>query len=137
MVSSEWYPGSTRKRKQYSEPEPVKPPIGDLPELGKPHYYLVNNVPTALYKIGSVARALNRASVTIRKWEQEGVIPVSPYKMPSRDERGHRRLYSREQIESLRQIAYDEGVLHPSEGGKWKHIANTNFKERAAKAFSM
>jgi hypothetical protein len=132
----QYYPGSNRKKRQYEEPEPEKPELDDLPDLGKSHYYLVNNQPLALYRIGSIARALNRKSVTIRKWEQEGVIPVSPYKMPGVDPRGQRRLYTKEQIESLRQIAYEEGVLYPNEQGRWKHIETTNFKAKAAKAFN-
>ena len=134
---TEFYPGSSRKKRQYTEPEPEKPELDELPDLGKPSYYLVNNQPMALYRIGSLARALNRRSVTVRKWEQEGIIPVSAYKMPGRDSRGQRRLYSKEQIETLRRIAYEEGVLLPNEGGQWKHIEKTNFKERAAKAFSI
>jgi hypothetical protein len=133
----EFYPGSSRKKKTYEEPEPEKQELDELPELGTPTYYLVNNQPLALYRIGSVARALNRQSVTIRKWEREGIIPVSPYKMPSHDSRGQRRLYSREQIEALRQIAYEEDVLYPGTGGKWKHIEKTQFKEKAAKAFNL
>lgn len=97
---------------------------------------MVNNQPLALYRIGSVAIALNRKSVTIRKWETEGIIPVSPYKMPSHDSRGQRRLYSKAQIEALRQLAYEEGILYPNEGGKWRHIETTQFKARAAKIFN-
>jgi hypothetical protein len=132
----EYYPGSSRKQKQYEEPEPEKPELDALPSLGPPHYYLVNNQPVALYKIGSLAKALNRKSVTVRKWEQEGIIPLSPYKMPSHDSRGQRRLYSLNQIESLRRVAYEEDVLYPNAAGQWKHIEKTNFKSRAAKAFS-
>ena len=139
MTSSEsWYPGSNRKKKDYTEhvTEPVKAPLEELSELGKPHYYLVDNTPTALYKIGDVARALNRSPVTIRKWESEGTIPVSPYKMPSHDERGQRRLYTKDQILALRRVAYEEGVLHPGPGGKWKSIESTAFKIKAKKAFN-
>jgi MerR HTH family regulatory protein len=134
---TEFYPGSSRKKRQYEEPEPEKPELDELPELGKPQYYLVNNQPLALYKIGAVARALNRKSVTIRKWETEGFIPVSSYKMPGRDNRGQRRLYSKEQIEQLRKIAYEEDILYPGPGGKWRHIEKTNFKYKAAKAFNI
>lgn len=133
----EFYPGSSRKKKGYEESEEPVIELDELPELGKPHYYMVNNQPVALYNIGSLARALNRKPVTIRKWESEGYIPVSPYKMPARDSRGQRRLYSREQIESLRQIAYDEGILYPGGGGQWRHIEKTQFKLKASKAFQI
>lgn len=135
MEFQEFYPGSSRKKREYEELEPEKPELDELPELGSPSYYLVNNQPLALYRIGAVARALNRKSVTIRKWESEGYIPVSPYKLPGRDNRGQRRLYSRQQIETLRQLAYDEGILYPSASGKWKHLEKTQFKEKAAKVF--
>jgi hypothetical protein len=134
---TEYYPGSSRKKRQYEESEPEKPELDELPELGKPTFYLVNNQPLALYRIGAVARALNRKPVTIRKWESEGYIPVSPYKLPGRDSRGQRRLYSKEQIESLRQIAHEEGILYTSAGGQWKHIEKTQFKDKAAKAFNI
>ena len=136
MSMTELYPGSSRKRKVYAEEEPVKPKLEDLLELGKPKYYLLNNKPTPLYRIGALARALNRKTVTIRKWEQEGVIPMSPMMSSSFDQRGKRRLYTKEQIESLRNIAYEENILHPSANGKWRSITDTQFKQKAAKAFS-
>lgn len=132
----EYYPGSSRKKREYVELEPEKPELDELPNLGKPRYYMVNNQPVELYNIGGLSRALNRKSVTIRKWEAEGTIPVSPYKMPSSDSRGQRRLYSLTHIKALRQLAYEEGILYPQEGGKWKHIETTNFKERASKIFA-
>jgi hypothetical protein len=131
----DFYPGSKRTRKQYSD-EPL-PPISDEEklDLGRSKKYLVGNEIVELYPIGAIAAALNRKPVTVRKWETEGVIPVSPFMMKSHDARGQRRLYSREQIEALRKVAAEEGVLEPSAGGKWKPIEQTNFREKALKAF--
>jgi hypothetical protein len=96
---------------------------------------LVNGQPQELYPLGAVARALNRQPVTVRKWESEGVIPRSPFILPSRDPRGQRRLYSKEHIMALRRAADEEGLLTPSANGKWKSIEETNFRERALKVF--
>lgn len=46
-----------------------------------------------LYYVGSLASALGRTSLTIRKWEISGVIPTTCFK----DSLG-RRLYSQEMI---------------------------------------
>ena len=138
MSTPSFYPGSSRKRKEYDDEPEVIPIEEEEPlDLGKPKYYLVNNQPTALYKIGAVAKALNRKPVTIRRWETEGIIPNSPYKMPSHDDRGQRRLYTLGQIEALRTIAQEEGLLYPSAGGQWKKIEQTAFKEKARKAFGL
>jgi len=96
---------------------------------------LLNGKPTGLYRIGSLALALNRKPNTIRKWEVQGIIPNSSMMSSSPDQRGKRRLYTREQIETLRNIAFEEGLLYPGGGGKWKHVEKTNFREKAAKAF--
>lgn len=128
-----YYPGSKKTRKQYDGelPEPVEEEL----DLGKPRTYLLQGKPVELYPLGAVARALNRQPVTVRKLEQEGVIPRATMILPSHDERGTRRLYTREQIEGLRQVAQEEGVLNPNTNGKWKSIENTNFREKALKVF--
>lgn len=134
----DFYPGSKRTRKIYDDADPN---ISDLPQedlqldLGRSKNYLVGNKLVELFPIGAVARALNRKPVTVRKWESDGIIPNSPYMMKSRDSRGQRRLYSREQIEALRRVAEEEGVLTPSAGGKWKPIEQTDFRAKALKAF--
>lgn len=134
---TEFYPGSKKKKKDYdNSPKIMQPPPVEELNLGKPRTFLVNGQPLELFPLGAVARALNRQPVTVRKWESEGVIPSSPYKLPSHDPRGQRRLYSREQIESLRKIADEEGILHPNANGKWKAIESTDFREKALKAFT-
>lgn len=132
----QYYPGSKKTRKVYDDsgPEPVAETEEEL-DLGRSKNYLVGNKVVELFPIGAVARALNRKPVTVRKWESEGVIPNSPFMMRSHDTRGQRRLYSREQIEALRKIAAEEGVLNPSAGGKWKPIEQTQFRTKALKAF--
>lgn len=132
----DFYPGSRRQKKFYEETE--KPVLKDETEnfdLGKPKIFLVNGKPTELFTLGVVARALNRQPVTMRKWESEGIIPRSPFVLPSHDPRGQRRLYTRSQIEALRTVAEEEGVLSPNANGKWKAIETTSFREKAIRAF--
>lgn len=50
---------------------------------------------TTLYNIGFIAEAIGRKPQTIRKWEISGVIPPTPFKQ------GNKRLYSKEQVDSL------------------------------------
>lgn len=131
---TEYYPGSTRRKKAYEGVIP-ETPVQEQLDLGKSRLFLVGGQPTELYPLGAVARALNRQPVTVRKWESEGVIPRSPYMMPSHDPRGQRRLYTRQQIEALRTVAQEEGVLEPNANGKWKSIDSTKFREKALKAW--
>jgi hypothetical protein len=61
------------------------------------------------YRRGDLAKALNRAVVTIRSLEQRGILR----KPTLRSERGH-WLYTRSQIEQLIVLAAEEDVLDPS-----------------------
>lgn len=134
---TEFYPGSKRQKRSYegqNKEMVAKDPVEDL-YLGKPKTFLLNGQPVELYPLGALARALNRSTVTVRKWEQEGILPTSPYIMPSHDPRGQRRLYTREQIESLRTVAEEEGLLEPNARGKWKSIEQTQFRDRALQVF--
>ncbi len=133
----EYYPGSKKPKREYTgkeqattEPEP------EQLDLGKAKVFLVNGQPKELYPLGAIARALNRQPVTVRKWESEGVIPVSPFILPSHDPRGQRRMYSIEHIMGLRKAAEEEGVLHPNANGKWKSIEETHFRSKAMKVFT-
>ena len=103
--------------------------------LGEGKTMLVQGKPKQFYTVGSLASALNRRSVTIRKWESEGVIPNATYFKPAEDKRGRRRLYTEEQILGLRELAKQEGLLEPNGNGKWKAVNETKFKERALALF--
>lgn len=133
MTEEFFYPGSKRKRGLTPAPEPL-PEIEEY-EITGGKTYLVGGQPVELFKIGTVAAALNRRPVTIRKWEVHGVLPRSPYKMPGIDDRGSRRLYTRKHIEDLRRIAAEEGILSPNANGKWKAVEATKFTEKAEQAF--
>jgi len=76
----------------------------------KPLRYKVGGVEKEFFTIGQLAEALNRKAVSIRRWEKEGIIPKPSFNKPSNDPRGRRRLYTREQVEGVVQIAKDEGI---------------------------
>lgn len=133
-MQSDFYPGSKKSRKEYDSPPKIKEDQEEL-ELGKPKVFLVNGQPQELYPLGALAIALNRKPVTIRKLEQDGIIPKASLILPSNDPRGQRRLYTRAQIEALRTVAAEEGVLEPNSNGKWKAIEGTKFREKALIAF--
>lgn len=127
-----FYPGSKTPRRSYTEqrkPEPEKQ--ADI-DLGKPRQLRVGTQVVDFYTVGTLALALNRKTVTIRKWEQEGIIPKAQYIRPSDDARGQRRLYTKDQIMGLRELARQEGILYPSDGGKWSAVEQTKFRDRSA-----
>jgi hypothetical protein len=123
-----YYPGRPLKQRQAEAAQPEEL------DLGKPKLMRINGQPAELYTLGVLAKALNRKSGTIRKWETDGIIPTG-YLAPSRDPRGQRRVYTRAQIEGLRQAAEEEGILEPNVNGKWKLIEETSFTEKAVKVF--
>jgi hypothetical protein len=130
-----YYPGSKMPVKAYGARE-ILVDMHNAEELwGKPKIMLLNNQETEFYTLGELARVLNRKTVTLRKWENEGILPKPAYMFPSSDPRGKRRLYTKEQILGLRDIAKEEGILEPSAKGKWKPVYETDFRERALRLF--
>lgn len=127
-----YYPGSRTPIKTFDKPTTSTIEEDDL---GNSRTFLVNGEPREFYKVGSLAQALNRQPGTIRKWENEGVIPSPTFVLPSADKRGVRRLYTKEQILGLRQAALEEGLLEPNANGKWKAVEATEFKQKALQLF--
>lgn len=90
----------------------------DEPWDSKPLVYFVGGKPQEFFPISALAHAIGKASVTIRSWENKGLLPPSPYRSPKpRKEtipgvspKG-RRLWTREQIEGILDIARQEGVI--------------------------
>lgn len=130
-----FYPGSKMSVKTYEQPEEVTESNEETVTLSNPRIALLNGVETKFYTIGELARLLNRQSVTIRKWEAEGIIPKATFIAPSGDKRGKRRLYTEDQILGLIQIAKEEGVFEPSARGAWKSITETQFRTKAIELF--
>lgn len=75
-------------------------------------------VDTEFFTISNLSLALQRAPVTIRAWENRGLLPKSPYRspkprretIPGRSPKG-KRLWTREQIEGILRIAREENVI--------------------------
>lgn len=126
---TDYYPGSKTPKKQYpGKPKPPERPseIGDPFRLVRYRNRVIEG-----YTLGQLARMLGRKPVTIRRWESEGVIPAAPFELPGADVRGKRRLYSREHMEGILEIATEEGVL----GNTACKISETDFTKRLITLF--
>lgn len=115
-----YFPGS---RLPISDPV-AKDPLGGV--TGKT--FTIGGKPVELFTISQVAELLRRRPVTIRKWEEKGVIPPATYAKPgaNKDPRGRRRLYSRGQVLALVTLADAEGILYNPHA----QISQTNFKAK-------
>lgn len=83
-----------------------------------PIKYLIKGVEKEFFTISGLACALNKSVVTIRSWENKGLLPKSPYRSPKPRRGGipntsvkGRRLWTRDQILGTMQIAREEGVI--------------------------
>lgn len=88
--------------------------------------YNMQGIPTEFFEVGSLAKALNRQVVTVRLWERNGTIPKSMYRSPQNN-----RLYTRAQIEGMRNIAQQEGLLDT----RTKSFAASNFTPRVIQLY--
>jgi hypothetical protein len=108
-----FYPNSKRKRRE-PEVKEVKDSSWDKHPRSTS---LPNGKEIDLFTIGALSQALGRPVVTLKLWMNEGHLPTSPYRLPTktdklgRDRQG-RRLYSRSMIESAIRIFTKFGVLH-------------------------
>lgn len=130
-IATERYPGSSRTR----HVNRVIRPEGKSDSVewdDAPRKFNTAEGEREFFTIGSLALALGRKSGTVRKWEREGVIPKATFRAPSGDPRGVRRLYSRDQIEGIVRIAYEEGLMNPL---VQVTIASTAFTPRVIELF--
>lgn len=111
----QYYPGSKRKRKSMSFPEPVKKADKDSWESQGKVKNLPNGKSVELFSAGSLCLALNRPLVTIRLWERKGYIPRAPYRLKARIVDGKKepgwRMYSRSMIESAVESFQSRGLI--------------------------
>jgi MerR HTH family regulatory protein len=119
------YPGGRDKTRDYSSGEQVVTDLSKM-NLGASQSVNLDGVMTECFTIGQLAAALNRKSVTLRKWEAEGIIPPATYRTQARTVNGRYRLYSRAQVEVAVLIAYEEKLLVQT----WKPIKDTKFTSR-------
>jgi hypothetical protein len=99
--------------------------------LGPPEKLSYRGELRDFYKIGALARALNRAVGTIRKWETRGYIPKPSFGLPTDALGGKIRLYSLPQIMGLREIAEAEGLLIDTS----RSVKGTEFTAKARALF--
>jgi hypothetical protein len=103
----EYYPGSKRKRSV--RVTPPSEPDTEKPWDRSPRVLTVKGVETEFFTVGALAEAINRRPVTIRSWEQKGIIPKARYRtggeMP-------RRLYTRAQVEGMIALCAKHRILH-------------------------
>lgn len=124
-MSAEYFVPGLKGPQKYEPPEEHENDLDAL--LSSPMVLSYRGTRTEFYRIGNLARALNRSAVTIRKWQANGLIPPPDFKLPTKALGGKIRLYSRAQIEGLRNIAAEEGILDDTA----KAITHTKFEERA------
>jgi hypothetical protein len=108
-----YYPGSKRKRKEKKVVEPKSTTWDANPRST----LLPNGKEIDLFTIGALSEALGRPVITLKLWMNEGHLPTSPYRLPTKtdkngNERQGRRLYSRSMIESAIKVFIKYNVLH-------------------------
>lgn len=109
---SDYYPGSKQLRRAVATPAPATP--DESAWDAKPVVKTVRGQQIELFTIGQLGQALGgRAAVTMRLWERNGVIPKARMRLANKNGHGGRRYYTRPQVEGMRRIAQEEGLLEP------------------------
>ena len=94
-----------------------------------------SGVAMEFFRIGALADALGRTTVTIRSWEAKGWLPLSKYRLPNprgggvpgKTARGQ-RLYTRQQVLVVIAAAKQCGVMTDmGRNADWKLFARTVF----------
>lgn len=124
------YPGTSR---------PVGPPAAaavfeqaEAPSWdANPTFHYLQGAHREFFGIGHLAHALGRSTKTIYKWEQRSLFPRATFILNGTSKNGQRRLYTRQQINGVLEIALDEGVLT----GTRRFIAATAFPARCFELF--
>lgn len=126
----ETYPGSSQSRRDPSESSETPRKNSEDPlESFKPRIMKLKGKDTEFFTIQALADALNRSTITIRKWETKGWLPTAQYRSPGEKQD---RLYTREQIEGILRIAREEGLMNPQ---RKPRVDKTNFPQRASELF--
>jgi len=139
-LQDEYYPGSKRKRRESQEMrqerlvEERRVAREDESWDAHPVEVWVKGAKYEMFRVGALAKALGRDSVTIRAWMRKGWLPRNSFQtspvVGSRGDAG-RRLWTRRQIEGIAQIAKEEGLL----GEKPPRPVDTNFTRRVVAAW--
>lgn len=123
-----YYPGSKRKRRELVE----KPVLDTAWENDFYEKTLPNGRIVQMYLLGSLAKALNRPTKTVRYWTENGILPTSPYRLPSKfgkngQEYVGRRLYSKAMIETAIELFAKAGLLEQTRI-EWSNYRNLSDK---------
>lgn len=119
-----FYPGSKTPVRDYSREKYGEPPET---ELGEP---IATEQGIPYYPVSELALLLNRAVGSLRRWEDHGDLPYAR-RSASDSKNGAVRLYTRQELEGLAQIAYEEGLI----ANPRRKVSTTRFRERAAKLY--
>jgi len=122
----DFYPGSKTPVKDYTREKYGPPPETDL--LPDP---AVQADGTDYWTLGALALLLERSVVTLRRWEVNGDLPRTPWRLAARTTHGMQRLYTRAMLEGLAKIAYEEGLIANTR----RKLSTTNFRKRAHDLF--
>jgi hypothetical protein len=135
-TEDEYYPGSKqRKRDPKKESREKKEAIATAtPWDARPLKRSIRGTDVEVFPIGALGKALDKKPVTLRKWITNGWMPDARYRtkpaLGTRGDKG-RRLWTREQIELIRKIATEEGIV-----GTWHpDIPASNFTQRIRDAW--
>ena len=104
----QYYPGSRERRQTVPASRPLAVEE-DL--LGTGTIMRVRGERVEFFTIGQLAAALNRKAVTLRAWEAAGILPTSGYHTASKDPRGRRRLYTRDQCAGIIRLAKEHNIM--------------------------
>lgn len=131
LIDAMIFPGGVPSRA--AEQSRNEEPEDDSAPAGWDARPIVRSLPSGevveLFTVGQFAAALNRKPVTIRQWEDRGILPTSKYRTPApstaslpEKKAAGRRLYTREHVEAAISAAETAGVLDPynAKGGNWK-----------------
>lgn len=132
------YPGRlppvNRKKEEEKSDE-----VAEVEWDSKPVVYNHGGKAREFFTIRHLAMALNRSPVTIRSWEKRGVLPKSPFRSPAPsgspiqgNKPKGKRLWTREQIEGLLQIASKTGCIVDEK----QSPPNAQFTSQASQLFT-
>jgi hypothetical protein len=139
-LQDEYYPGSKRKRRESQEMrherrvEERRVAREDEPWDAHPLEVFIKGVRYEMFRVGALAKALGRDSVTMRAWIRKGWLPRNMYQTsPRYGTRGDAglKLWTRAQIEGIVAIAQEEGLLQE----KPPRLVETNFTARVVAAW--
>ena len=115
----EHYPGSKKKRRSVVESQKS---TGHTAQKGDawdahPQIKRVHGKDVEMFHIGALAKAVGRTQATVRGWFEQGILPETPYRLPTREVNGQarkgKRLFTREMIGAVVEVFDKHRLLGP------------------------